>query len=77
MPRQAVEGSPVVVASPTVATLQEVDMVEASSHLSCLTACTLRVEASIRVLLMGLKTILGGTLEGAHGLAPSESAKDP
>lgn len=65
----------VVVASPTAATLQEV--VEASSHPSCPTACTLRVGASIRVPFKGLTTFLGGILEGAHGLAASEAARDP
>lgn len=64
----------VAVASPTVATLQEV--VEESSLPSCPTACTLRVGAS-RVLLKGLTTFLGGILEGAHGLAGSEAARDP
>lgn len=64
----------VAVSSPTAATLQEV--VEASSHPSCPTACTLRAEAS-RVLLKGLTTFLGGILEGAHGLAASEAERDP
>jgi len=67
-------GEVVAGASPTVATLQEV--VEASSHPSCPTACTLRVGVS-RVLLQGLTTFLGGILEGAHGLAASEAARDP
>lgn len=64
----------VAVASPTVAILQEV--VEASSHPSCPTACTLRVVVS-RVLLQGLKTSLGGILEGGHEVVASEAAKDP
>ena len=64
-----------MVASPTVAILQEV--VEASSHPSCPTACTLRVGVSIRVPLKGLTTFLGGILEGAHGPAASEAARDP
>lgn len=68
-------GEAVVVASPTVAILQEV--VEASSHPSCPTACTLRVGVSIRVPLKGLTTFLGGILEGAHGPAASEAARDP
>lgn len=64
-----------VVASLTAATLQEV--VEASSHPSCPTACTPRVGASIRVPPKGLTTSPGGTLEGAHGPAASEAARDP
>lgn len=67
-------GEVVVVVSPTAATLLEV--VEASSHPSCPTACTLRAEVS-RVLLQGLTTFLEGILEGGHGLAGSEAARDP
>lgn len=63
------------VASPTVATLQEV--VEASSHPSCPTACTPRVGLSTRVPSKGLTTSPGGTLEGARGPAASGAARDP
>lgn len=59
----------------TGATLQEV--VEASSHPSCPTACTLRGGASIKAPVKALTTFQGGILEGAHGLAASEAARDP
>lgn len=52
-------------------------VVEASSHPSCPTACTLKVGASTRVPFKGLKTSQGGILAGAHGLAVSEAARDP
>lgn len=57
------------------ATLQEV--VEASSHPSCPTACTLRAGASTKASTRALNTFLGGTLEGANGPAASEAARDP
>lgn len=52
-------------------------VVEASSHPSCPTACTLKVGASTRVPFKGLKTFQGGILAGARGLAVSEAARDP
>lgn len=52
-------------------------VVEASSHPSCPTACTQRVEVSTRVPPKGPTTFPAGILEGARGLAASEAARDP